>query len=446
MLGLSEVLANRTVARTFWRFAVPSIIAMLVSGIYQIIDGIFVGYFVGEQGLAGINLALPMLSVVIGLGLLVGMGGGSVLSNFRGGNNAHGVNRTLSSAMYLMVLGGVLAAAVLITWGDALLRIQGGENAPGEDYLTIMSYASIITIGSVAMPVLIRNDNKPTLATQFIVLGALLNIALDYFLIGYLNMGLKGAAVATIIAQLITCILCLVYFFRGDDSVSISIKQVDYQISLRMIQLGCSSLVMFLYFGFTISLHNALLMSYGSITHVAAFSVVGYIASLYYFFAEGLAGGVQPPVSYYQGAKQYRNTLRTLTLATWVIIGSGFVMVLVLNIFPTIFVHLFANDETLIAVATNGLKLHLFTLYLDGLFFLVAIYFVAIGKGGSALFVSLGNVLVQLPFLWILPKYIGITGVWLAVPLSNIIFACAVIPMFWFSVNQFKRVETMQTA
>ncbi|WP_166422958.1 MATE family efflux transporter [Paraglaciecola sp. 20A4] len=443
MLGLSTLQANNPVARTFWRFAVPSILAMVVSGIYQIIDGIFVGYFVGEQGLAGINLALPMLSVIIGLGLLVGMGGGSVLSNYRGESNPHGVNRTLSSAMYLMLLGGIIVACALITWGGALLRIQGGENAPGVDYLLIMSYASVITIGSVAMPVLIRNDNKPTLATQFIVLGALLNIALDYVLIGHFDMGLKGAAIATVIAQLATCLLCMNYFFRGDNRISI--KQFDYKISLRVIQLGCSSLVMFLYFGFTLSLHNGLLMYYGGITHVAAFSVIGYIASLYYFFAEGLAAGVQPPISYYQGAKQYNNTLRTLKLATNIIIGSGVMMVLAVNLFPSIFVNLFTNDETLSAVATHGIKLHLFTLYLDGLFFLVAIYFVAIGKGGAALFVSLGNVLVQLPFLWILPMYMGVTGVWLAVPLSNLVFACAVIPMYWLNVNQFKRGKIAHT-
>lgn len=441
MSGSLVAQENKQVARTFWRFAIPSIIAMLVSGVYQIIDGIFVGYFVGEQGLAGINLALPLLSVIIGLGLLVGMGGGSVLSNFRGENNTQAVSRTLSTALYLMIISGVIISGLLLIWGDMLLHMQGGKNAPGGDYLVIMSYAAVITIGSSAMPILIRNDNKPTLATQFIVIGALLNIVLDYVLIGHFEMGLRGAGIATVIAQLLTCLLCLGYFLRGNDSVSINLAQFDRHICLRIMQLGSSSFVMFLYFGFTLSLHNTLLTSYGGLNHVAAFSIVGYIASLYYFFAEGLAGGVQPPVSYYQGAKQYHNTLRTLKIATYVIIGSGLLMVLVINILPNIFTSLFTNDQALTLIAIHGLKLHLFTLYLDGLFFLVAIYFVAIGKGGAALFVSLGNVLVQLPFLWILPKYMGIDGVWLAVPLSNLVFACAVIPMFWRSVNQFKKTD-----
>ncbi|WP_226993079.1 MATE family efflux transporter [Paraglaciecola polaris] len=117
MSGSLVAQENKQVARTFWRFAIPSIIAMLVSGVYQIIDGIFVGYFVGEQGLAGINLALPLLSVIIGLGLLVGMGGGSVLSNFRGENNTQAVSRTLSTALYLMIISGVIISGLLLIWG-----------------------------------------------------------------------------------------------------------------------------------------------------------------------------------------------------------------------------------------------------------------------------------------------------------------------------------------
>ncbi len=444
-LGSDASFSANAVGRTFWRFAVPSIIAMLVSGLYQVIDGVFVGYFVGESGLAGINLALPMLSVVIGFGLLVGMGGGSVLSNFRGKNNETAVNETLGTSMYLMLFGGLILGIVLSVLGGTMLHLQGGDNPPGEEYLALMSYGCVITIGATALPILIRNDNKPTLATLFIVFGALINIALDYMLIGLYGLGLEGAAMATLIAQVITCILCVGYFLRASRNIFVRLSAFNGRIALRVMQLGASGLVMFIYFGFTLSIHNTQLASYGGLTHVAAFSIVGYIASLYYFFAEGLAGGTQPPVSFYNGAKQYHKTLQTLTLATSVIIISGIAMVVVLNLFPTVFVGLFTHEQGLMAVAAKGLRLHLFTLYLDGLFFLVAIYFIAVEKAGAAMFVSLGNMLIQLPFLWFLPRQLGVEGVWLAVPLSNVVFACAVIPIFLHSIYKVKLSSDLQT-
>ena len=429
----------KSVARAFWRFAIPSIVAMLVSGLYQIIDGFFVGRYVGSEGLAGINMAIPLLGLIMGFGLLIGMGGGSLLSQYRGEHNIPATQATLTTSLYLVIGIGLLASLLFIVFGERGLHLQGATGntlALSWQYVEIMSYGAFISIGASAMPMLVRNDNSPNLSTVFIVVGALLNIVLDYVFLGLWGMGLKGAAVASLIAQSATCVLCLRYFMSSNAKTQLALKLFDVAKGRRIVQLGSSNLVMFVYLSFIIALHNRLFMDYGNTTQLAAFAIVGYLASCYYFFAEGLVSGLQPPVSYYLGAKQYQRILKTVTLAFAVTVGSGVVVVLILNAFPEFFTRFFAQaDQALIDATKVGIRLHLMALFLDGFLFMASIYFVAIGKSGHALFVSVGNMVVQLPFLFVLPRLWGIEGVWLAVPLSNIAFTAVVVPMLWRSLK-----------
>ena len=433
MHAAMQVQPLKSVAGTFWRFAIPSIVAMLVSGLYQIIDGFFVGHYVGVDGLASINMAIPILGLIMGFGLLVGMGGGSVLSKFRGENEHVAIQATLITALFLVIAIGLLVTIVFTAFGQRLLNTQGASSVILEmswDYVQIMSFGALISIGAGAMPMLVRNDDSPNLATIFIIIGALANIILDYIFLGQLDMGLQGAAIATLISQLATCILCLRYFMSSNAKTKLSVKQLDKTIAVRIVQLGSSNLVMFIYFSFVMALHNMQFMTYGDTTQLAAFAIVGYLASFYFFFAEGLVSGLQPPVSYYLGAKHYKRIVETVKLAFSVTVGSGIVLVILLNIFPEIFISIFTTgNDVLLQASKNGVRLHLMALFLDGFLFMASIYFVAVGKSGQALFISVGNMLVQVPFLFILPKYLGVDGVWLAVPLSNIVFTVVVVPM-----------------
>ncbi|MGO2512737.1 MATE family efflux transporter [Marinomonas polaris] len=448
MQAAPQVQKSQSVARTFWRFAIPSIVAMLVSGLYQIIDGFFVGHFVGADGLASINMAIPLLGLIMGFGLLVGMGGGSVLSKYRGEKNLAATQATLVTALFLIILIGLLATIVFIAFGKSLLNIQGATGVILEmswSYVQIMSFGALISIGASAMPMLVRNDDSPNLATVFIIVGALTNIVLDYVFLGHLGMGLKGAAIATLIAQLATCVLCLRYFTSAKAKTKLTIKQLDKTIAIRIVQLGASNLVMFIYFSFVMAFHNMQFMAYGDTTQLAAFAIVGYLASCYYFFAEGLVSGLQPPVSYYLGAKQYKRITETVKLAFSVTVGSGIALVILFNIVPELFISIFTTgNDALLEASKNGIRLHLMALFLDGFLFMASIYFVAVGKSGQALFVSVGNMLIQFPFLFILPKYLGIDGVWLAVPLSNITFALIVLPMLLINLKGLMKMHRQQ--
>ncbi|KXF81849.1 MATE family efflux transporter [Enterovibrio coralii] len=436
---------NESVARTFWRYAVPSVAAMIVSGLYQVIDGFFVGHYVGVDGLAGINMAWPVLGVIMGFGILVGMGAGSVISIYRGEQNQQGVGLTLSTSLWLMLGFGILSSVFLYFGTDTVMAIQNASGMPllhAKDYLNVFVFGSALTVGAGALPLLVRNDNSPNWATALTVLGAVANIVLDYLLIGVLGLGLEGAAVATVISQALVVVGALCYFLSRQAECRIRHMQFSLVNAKHTIELGSSTLFMFLYFSFVLAVHNFLLMSYGSAVYVGAYAILGYVGTMYYLFAEGLANGMQPPVSYYYGARRFKAIKSTVKIALGSIIGIGVAAVVLLNIAPEQIIALFGKGNSeLIEVASHGARLHLFAMFLDGLFFAASVFFISIDKGGKALFVSVGNMLVQLPFLYLLPKIWGVDGVWLAMPISNLVLALVVVPMLLSELNKLGRRE-----
>lgn len=428
---------NESVSRTFWRYVIPTIAAMVVNGLYQIIDGLFVGYYIGFEGLAGINMALPIIAVIIGVGIMIGMGAGSFMSIYRGEGNDDKAQAILVNSLWLIVIMAGFSMLFIDYLGVSLLTLQGAVDntlSYSLDYIKIFIWGAGATIAAGVIPMLIRNDDSPNFATGLMILGAAVNIVLDYILIGILGWGLKGAAIGTVIAGLIVSIIGIGYFLSSHAQIKFDLTKLKFNLGIMrgILRLGVSSLFMFIYFSFVIAIHNKLLMSYGSAVQVGAFAIIGYIATLYYMIAEGLANGIQPPISYYYGAQQTEKIKATVLLALKIVILSGIATVVVLNIYPDLIVSLFINNDSVLASETeNGLRLHLSTLFLDGFLFIASVYFMAVNQGGKALAVSVGNVLTQLPFLYFLPLWLDVDGIWLSLPLSNVLLTLVVAPVLW---------------
>ncbi|MGS0727567.1 MATE family efflux transporter, partial [Shewanella sp. 0m-11] len=314
----------------------------------------------------------------------------------------------------------------------------GATLGMAQDYIGVFIWGAAATIIASALPLLIRNDESPNIATGLMVLGALVNIGLDYLLIGVFNFGLLGAAIATISAQSIVCILGLIYFCTRISNIRWPAKFTYFKIPFakQIMLLGSSSLFMYLYTSFVFALHNRLFMEYGTPLTVGAFAIVGYLMVLYYLVAEGVAEGLQPPVSYYYGAEQHENINKMLKLSVKVTLIAGVSWITLLNVIPHAMVGLFnSNDSELIATAVDGIRLHLFAMPLDGFIALSSVYFMATNQGVKALAIACGNMLIQLPFLYVLPKIMGVDGVWMAMPISNIVLCFIVVPMVWLDVK-----------
>ncbi len=430
--SLSKSIHSQPIGKLFWKYTIPAVMGMVVNGLYTTIDGIFIGQVVGANGLAAINMAWPIIGVLFGIGMMVGTGASSLYSISRGSGDHGGARQILGNTFILLPLLSLSVGVLLYLFHAQSMSLQGATDSVqhmGNEYLRIMSWGALPTIAGAALPMLIRNDDSPQLATILMALGAVLNIILDWLFVVHLDQKVAGAAFATIIAQTVVMVIGVGYFFSGRAQYPLNLQSLKlrWTASLKTLQTGFPGLIMFLYFSFVFIIHNRLFLEHGGVVAVAAFAIVGYVQAFYYMFSEGIAHGVQPLVSYNKGAGNNRNIRQALGLGMKTALGLGIISLLVVNLFADSIAGVFINsDPQLMASTINGFRLHLFTMFLDGMIVIAAAYFQALALARLATLISLGNMLVQLPLLFLLPDWLGTDGVWLSMPLSNIFLAAIV--------------------
>ncbi|CAK2619586.1 Multidrug export protein MepA [Vibrio crassostreae] len=442
---------SNSISRQFWRYTIPTVAAMLVNGLYQVVDGIFIGRYVGADGLAGINVAWPVIGSILGIGMLVGVGTGALVSIRQGEKDTQGAKQILATGLTLLLAITPIVSALLFLFADNFLLWQGAEGRVyelGLQYLHILIGASVFTLGSIAMPFLLRNDDSPNLATILMIVGAVINIVLDYLFIALYGWELMGAALATAIAQFVVTGLGLAYFFSRRANLRLRWNELRLKLSAipQIFAIGTSSFFMYAYGSMMVALHNALFSQYGDQLMIGAYAILGYIVTVYYLTAEGIANGMQPLVSYNHGARNQANIRKLLKIAMLSSVLIGVAFVLLLNAFPREFVSVFNSDEPqLVEYTVLGIRLHMFALALDGFLVVAGAYYQAVNKGSKAMFVTIGNMLIQLPFLYIMPKLYGVPGIWIAYPLSNIALSAVVMVMLYKDVKKLD-ASPMETA
>ncbi|MBU2897210.1 MATE family efflux transporter [Vibrio hepatarius] len=439
-----------SIYRQFWKYTVPTIVAMLVSGLYQVVDGIFIGRYVGADGLAGINIAWPVIGTILAIGMMIGVGTGALISIHQGQKDSIGAKQVLATGLLMLLVSVPMVSGLLAFFSDDFLRWQGAQGRVfelGLQYINVLIGSCIFSLGSIAAPFLLRNDHSPKLATYLMVLGAILNIVFDYVFIVCLGWELTGAAIATGGAQMIVTILGVGYFFSQQATLNLCVS--DFKIKLflvlKIINTGLASFFMYAYGAIMVAIHNGLLALYGDQMIIGAYAILGYIVTVYYLIAEGTANGMQPLVSFNHGACHQPNVRKLLKVATISAVLIGFLFVCLLNLFPKEFVSIFNNtDEELIKNAILGIRLHLFALALDGFLVVAAAYYQAINKSGKAMFVIVGNILIQLPFLYLMPKLMGVKGIWIAYPMSNVALSIMVVFMLIKDVRRYQIEKPQQ--
>ncbi|WP_322803053.1 MATE family efflux transporter [Vibrio alfacsensis] len=443
---------QNSIYKQFWKYTIPTVAAMLVNGLYQVVDGIFIGRYVGADGLAGINISWPIIGSILGIGMMVGVGTGALSSIKQGEKDSDGAKRILSTGLLLLVALMPMVATILYFFADDFIRWQGAEGRVydlGLQYLHVLSVACVFSLGSIAVPFLLRNDDSPNLATILMVIGAIINIVLDYVFIALLDWELTGAAIATALAQMVVTILGVGYFFTSKAKMRLTFSDLKMQFDVipKIVTIGTSSFFMYAYGAMMVAFHNSLFAQHGSALLIGAYAILGYIVTVYYLIAEGIANGMQPLVSYNHGARNQDNIRKLLKIAMGTSVLGGVAFVILMNIFPYEFVSVFnSSDQELIDSAVLGIRLHMFALFLDGFLVVAAAYYQSVNKGSKAMFVTIGNMLVQLPFLFIMPKLLGVTGIWIAFPLSNIALSLVVFTMLWRDIKKLMNQSSVEAA
>lgn len=415
-------LGTAPLSRLFWRYVTPTVAAMLITGIYVTIDGIFVGHVLGQDGMAGLMLAYPICAVLYAVGALIGMGASSLVSFYLGQGNPAKARHIVGNALVMVLLASALLSFIGIRYGEPMLAWMGAEGeifTAGLSYLQAYAWLGVFAVLSMAFSSLLRNDGRPGFVTLIMVVGGLLNVLLDYLLMVVFPFGLAGVATATMLSQAVTGLACLWHFFTPRSLLRISWDTLrpDLRLMGETVRLGISSFLMYLYLSVVLALHNKALLAVGTSLHVAAYGVISYTEAFFYLVFEGIAMGIQPIASFNAGAGHWRRVLRIRNLALGVTLGIALSAMIPLYLWPEAAVYLFAGDNaTLLPVASLGIWLYFWGLPMEGLLLVGATYFQAINRARIASLLTGGKLVLIGGFLWGFSTLWGVPGVWLALP------------------------------
>ncbi len=415
-------LGTAPLSRLFWRYVTPTVAAMLITGIYVTIDGIFVGHVLGQDGMAGLMLAYPICAVLYAVGALIGMGASSLVSFYLGQGNPAKARHIVGNALVMVLLASALLSFIGIRYGEPMLAWMGAEGeifTAGLSYLQAYAWLGVFAVLSMAFSSLLRNDGRPGFVTLIMVVGGLLNVLLDYLLMVVFPFGLAGVATATMLSQAVTGLACLWHFFtpRSQLRISWDTLRPDLRLMGETVRLGVSSFLMYLYLSVVLALHNKALLAVGTSLHVAAYGVISYTEAFFYLVFEGIAMGIQPIASFNAGAGHWQRVLRIRNLALGVTLGIALSAMIPLYLWPEAAVYLFAGDNaTLLPVASLGIWLYFWGLPMEGLLLVGATYFQAINRARIASLLTGGKLVLIGGFLWGFSTLWGVPGVWLALP------------------------------
>lgn len=435
------------------QFAVPSIIAMLVSSLYNIVDQIFIGHGVGYLGNAATNVAYPLTTICLAIALLIGIGSASRYSIYLGQKEEEKAARVVGNGVCMMFVLGILYAIMI----EALLYPMLNAFGATKDVLPYaVSYTRITAVGmpllivTNAMSNLARADGSPKYSMTSMLIGAIINTILDPVFIFIFDMGVAGAAIATVIGQVCSFVYALRYLKRFK---CVTLKKEYFRLSLKesftTASLGISNSMNQVAITFVqIVLNNSLthygaLSVYGSDIPLAANGIVMKTNGILMAFIIGLSQGMQPIIGFNYGAKQYERVRKTYKLAiccSFVITTIGFVM---FQCFPRQILSVFGNgDELYFQFAIRFMRIFLFMIMANGVQLLSSNLFSAIGKPLKGLFLSMTRqVLFLIPLILILPNFMGIDGVLYAAPAADTAAICVTLIFIMKELGKMKKLE-----
>lgn len=436
---------NQPIRTLFWRYCIPTIMSMLITGIYVTVDGMFVGHFLGEQGLAGMMLAFPVGSLLYAVGALVGMGAAALVSINLGQGDKEKARQFVGNALSLCLISGVILGILGTFFSTPILALLGAEGEiliKADKYLFWHFALGVFPIISMAFTALVRNDGRPGFVTWVLILGGVINVFLDWLLVVVWPYGLAGAAIATMLSQAVTGLLCLGHFFSRHTELRLSWQQMQLTLEncAHIARVGFPSFLMNLYLSLVLTMHNMAFLWVGAPIHVAAFGVISYTEALFYLVFEGIAFGLQPILSFNAGAGRYDRVLEARRLGFMMALLVAVIGLVIIYSHPDWLVYLFAgNNPQLAPVAIEGMRLYFWGLPLEGLLLVGASFFQAINCSREAsVLTALKLVLIAL-MMSALAWFFGTTGVWVSLAI------CSVILCIWMCFAM-KRVDRRHQA
>ena len=422
-----NVLDSDHIGRLLVKLTLPAFMGMFVMTLYNVVDTIFIGQYVGPLGIAALSIVFPIQMLSMGIGQMMGMGGASLISRLIGADNIPRAEHALGNAFSGTIIFSAIIMVIGLSNPDFWLRLMGASDTIlpyAYDYFTIILYGMFFMTFAMSMNTLIRAEGNARVPMIGMIIGAGLNIILDAIFIIPLDMGVRGAALATVIAQLISSVYFLSYHFTGKSFLRIHSRNliIQWQIMKDIMAIGVSALAMVVSGSIASVFVNRLLVFYGGDLHIAAFGIIHRIMMFALMPGMVIGQGLQPILGFNYGAKRFDRALKTIRLAiTYATIISTLAF-FVLYFYPEPFLRVFTDDVELIDVSVYAAKIVFAVMPVIGLMMVGQIIFQAIGKVIQAIISSLArSALFLLPTVLLFPQFWGIDGVWIAFPVTDVL-------------------------
>lgn len=447
-------LSEAPVGRLLWRYSLPAVVGMLVMSLYNIIDRVFIGQWVGPEAIAGLAITFPVMNLSAALGVLIGAGGSARISILLGAKDHKGAEAVLGNSLVLLTIIICCYLSVFAIFIDEILLAFGASEVTlpyARDFMLYILPGMFMTNFAFTFNNFMRASGYPLRAMVTMFIGAGMNLVLAPIFIYYLELGIKGAAIATDISMMISAFFVLSHFFSSKSTLRFKADRRMYGLRARVIipviSIGAAPSVVNAAACFINVIINKTLYAHGGDTAVAAAGIFTTYTSLMTMVVVGICQGMQPIIGYNYGAGRIHRLRRTY----WLAVGVSTVIVTVGQVIGLSMPHLigraFTTDAGLISETSRCLHISLLAFTVVGFQIVSTTLFQSIGKAAASIFLSLTRqVLFLIPLLLILPPKFGLDGVWAAFPTSDIIATMVTAVMITWQLSRFRKAEEVRAA
>ena len=438
-------LGTEKIGKLLMQYAIPAIIAMTASSLYNMVDSIFIGQGVGPLAISGLAITFPLMNLSAAFGAAVGVGASTFISVKLGQKDYDTAKHILGNTMTLNLITGLGVGLVCLLFLDPILRFFGASDQTipyARDYMVIILLGNVITHMYFGLNAVLRAAGKPKHAMSATIFTVVLNTLLDPLFIYTFGLGIKGAAYATVLAQSLALIWQLYIFSRPKELLHFKRGTFRLQSSIirNIIAIGLSPFSMNVCACIVVILINNSMVHYGSDLAVGAYGIANKVAFIFVMINMGVNQGMQPIAGYNYGAMRYDRLMKVVKysiIAATAIMTTGFIIAMTI---PGPCARLFTTDPTLIDLSAKGIRYIMVAFPVVGYQMVVSNFFQSIGKAKISIVLSLSRqLLILLPLLLVLPTMFGINGVWVSMPVSDTLSAFMAAWIMIVHMRKFKK-------
>ncbi len=443
--GTPIALGTDKISKLLVQYSLPAIIAMTASSLYNITDSIFIGHGVGSLAISGLAVTFPFMNLSAAFGSLVGAGAATLMSVRLGQKEYSTANRILGNVFVLNMIFGLSFMIISLIFLDPILLFFGASPATlpyAHDYMLVILIGNVFTHIYLGLNGILRSTGMPEKAMYATLLTVLINLILNPLFIFVFKWGIRGSALATVISQIVMLSWQIHLFSDKNNFVHLQkgIFRLDKKIVTDSLSIGMSPFLMNAVASVIVIVINQTLIRHGGDLAVGAYGIVNRVSFLFAMIVMGLNQGMQPIAGYNFGARNFKRVDEVLKLTIFMAMGIMTVGFIIGEFFPHAAASLFTNDQTLIRLSVDGLRIVFIFYPIVGFQMVTTNFFQSIGMAGKAIFLSLTRqLLFLLPFLLILPTFYGLKGVWYSMPAAD--FLATIVAAYMLFVNFRKYVN-----